>query len=158
MARRLSCHIIQSLAMRISNDIFFAEVEALLLASEEVTIPIRGNSMLPMLRDGCDAVVLRRYDGGEVVVGDVMLFRYRAGHVLHRVVRVDREKITFAGDGNYQLYEQASREEIVARMVAYVRDGHRRGCDERTWRCFTRLWTMLPMLLRRVILGIMRRI
>ena len=144
--------------MKITNDIFFAEVERLLTESDEVTITIRGNSMRPMLRDGRDGVVLRRYDGESVRVGDVLLFRYRAGYVLHRVIKIENEQITFAGDGNYKIYEQAQRSEIVARMVAYVRDGRRVECKDREWQRYSRLWMALPMIVRRVVLGIQRRI
>ena len=144
--------------MKISNEIFFAEVERLLSQSDEVTITIRGNSMRPMLRDGRDVVVLRRYDGGSVSVGDVMLFRYRAGCVLHRVVKVEGEWITFSGDGNYKLYEKAQRSDIVARMVAYVRGGCRRECNSRQWQRFSYLWMALPMIVRRIVLGVMRRL
>lgn len=158
MARRHGCRAKRFLAMQISNDIFFAEVERLLGEGGEVTITIRGNSMQPVLRDGRDKVVLRRCEGDEVQRGDVMLFRYRGGYVLHRVVGVDGERITFAGDGNYKLYEQALRTDIVARMVAYCKDGRRVECTDREWLRYSRLWMALPMLLRRVILGVKRRL
>lgn len=158
MARRHGCRAKRFLAMQISNDIFFAEVERLLNEGGEVMITIRGNSMQPVLRDGRDKVVLRRYEGSEVLRGEVMLFRYRGGHVLHRVVSVEGERITFAGDGNYKLYEQAQRSDIVARMVAYIKDGRRVECTGREWRRYSRLWMALPMLLRRVILGVKRRL
>ena len=58
MARRHGCRAKRFLAMQISNDIFFAEVERLLGEGGEVVITIRGNSMQPMLRDGRDKVVL----------------------------------------------------------------------------------------------------
>ena len=144
--------------MKINSDIFFAEVERLLTESDEVTITIRGNSMRPMLRDGRDGVVLRRYESEPIRVGDVMLFKYRSGYVLHRVIKIEDEQITFAGDGNYKIYEQAQRSEIVARMVAYVRDGRRVECKDREWQRYSRLWMALPMIVRRVVLGVMRRL
>ena len=144
--------------MKIKSDIFFAEVERLLTESDEVTITIRGNSMRPMLRDGRDGVVLRRYESEPIRVGDVMLFKYRAGYVLHRVIKIEDEQITFAGDGNYKIYEQAQRSEIVARMVAYVRVGRRVECKDREWQRYSRLWMALPMIVRRVVLGVMRRL
>mgnify|MGYP002517822418 FL=1 len=158
MARRHGCRVKRFLAMQISNDIFFAEVERLLGEGGEVTITIRGNSMQPMLRDSRDKVVLRRYEGDELQRGDVMLFRYRGGYVLHRVVSIDGERIVFAGDGNYKLYEQATTKDIVARMVAYVKDGRRVECTQKEWLRYSRVWMALPQLLRRVILGVKRRI
>ena len=158
MTRRHGCRAKRFLAMQISNDIFFAEVERLLGEGGDVMIIIRGNSMQPMLRDGRDRVVLRRYEGDEIRVGDVMLFRYRGEYVLHRVVKVDGERILFAGDGNYKFYEQATTEDIVARMVAYVKDGRRVECSDEEWLRYSRVWMALPMIVRRVILGVKRRI
>ena len=158
MAKRHGCRAKRFLAMQISNDIFFAEVERLLGEGGEVVITIRGNSMQPMLRDSRDKVVLRRYGGDELQRGDVMLFRYRGGYVLHRVVSINGERIVFAGDGNYKLYELATTKDIVARMVAYCKDGRRVECSDREWLRYSRLWMALPMLLRRVILGVKRRI
>lgn len=158
MLRRHGCRAKRFLAMQISNEIFFAEVERLLGEGDEVTITIRGNSMQPMLRDGRDRVVLRRYEGEPIGVGDVMLFRHSRRHVLHRVVRIEGERIIFAGDGNYRLYEQAHREDVVAHMVAYIRDGRRRECSDVPWQRFSRVWMALPMILRRVILGVKRRV
>lgn len=158
MARRHGCRVKRFLAMQISNDIFFAEVERLLGEGGEVVITIRGNSMQPMLRDGREKVVLRRYEGDELQRGDVMLFRYRGGYVLHRVVSINGERIVFAGDGNYKLYELATTKDIVARMVAYVKDCRRVECTDKEWLRYSRVWMALPMLLRRVILGVKRRI
>ena len=158
MARRHGCRAKRFLAMQISNDIFFAEVERLLGEGGEVVITIRGNSMQPMLRDSREKVVLRRYEGDELQRGDVMLFRYRGGYVLHRVVSIEGERIVFAGDGNYKLYEQATTKDIVARMVAYVKDGRRVECTDREWLRYSRVGLALPMQLRRVILGVKRRI
>lgn len=158
MARRHGCRAKRFLVMQISNDIFFAEVERLLGEGGDVMIIIRGNSMQPMLRDGRDRVVLRRYEGDEIRVGDVMLFRYRGEYVLHRVVKVDGERILFAGDGNYKRKEQATTKDIVARMVAYVKDGRRVECSDEEWLRYSRVWMALPMIVRRVILGVKRRI
>ena len=158
MARRHGCRAKRFLAMQISNDIFFAEMERLMGEGGEVVITIRGNSMQPMLRDSRDKVVLRRYEGDELQRGDVMLFRYRGGYVLHRVVSIDGERIAFAGDGNYKLYEQAITKDIVACMVAYVKDGRRVECTDKEWLRYSRVWMALPMLLRRERLGVKRRI
>ena len=69
--------------MTVNNDEFFGEVIALLREGKNVTIPVKGESMLPFIVGGVDSVVLEGVDGGSPAgsvlrtanVGDVVLFR-----------------------------------------------------------------------------------
>lgn len=145
--------------MRLSNDIFFAEVEELLAEGRQVTITVRGNSMRPLLRDGRDKVVLRKANDEDINKGAVMLFLYRGSHVMHRVTRIEGDVITFEGDGNYKLQEIALRKDIIAVMEAVVRpSGRRIECSSRRWRILSFMWLSQARIERRVILGIMRRL
>lgn len=145
--------------MKLKNEIFFAEVEHLLAEGEEVAIVVRGHSMTPLLRNGVDKAILRSVKEEDVTVGRVVLFRYRGAHVLHRIKRIDGEQITFAGDGNYKIKEQATRSDIVATMIAVERSsGGRIECSSRRWRLWSAAWLALPAIVRRAILGIRRRV
>ena len=105
--------------IRIPNSLFFEEVEAILAEGREVRIRMRGNSMLPLLRSHPDTVVLTpiaaygaaaaqaapgsaaagRPEAGEkhgtgleaLRAGDIVLFRHRGRHILHRIVRIERD-------------------------------------------------------------------
>ncbi|MBR7114861.1 MAG: peptidase S41, partial [Alistipes sp.] len=80
-------------------------------------------------------------------------------HVLHRIEKIEGDRITFAGDGNYKIKEVATRQDIVAVMVAVKRaSGRRVECSGKSWRWQSRAWLMLPAFVRRVILGIRRRL
>lgn len=145
--------------MKLSNEIFFAEVERLLAAGEEVSILVKGNSMTPLMCNGHNKAILRRAERSDIKPGAVMLFRYRGTHVLHRIEKIEGDKITFAGDGNYKIKEVATRQDIVAVMVAVKRSSGRRvECSSRSWCWQSRAWLMLPPMLRRIILGIRRRL
>ena len=145
--------------MRLSNDIFFAEVEQLLAEGRQVTITVRGNSMRPLLRDGRDKVVLRKANDEDIKKGAVMLFRYRGSHVMHRVTKIEGDVVVFEGDGNYKLQEVATRKDIVAVVEAIVRpSGRRIECSSRSWRVLSFMWLSQARFERRVILGIMRRL
>ena len=159
MPRRLTYLTKQFLAMKLSNKIFFAEVEELIAAGERVTILVRGNSMRPLLRDGRDKVVLRRCTDDDIRKGAVMLFRHRDAHIMHRVVKIEGDVVIFAGDGNYKMQEIAMRKDIVAVVEAVVRpSGKRIECRGRRWRMMSHLWLSQTSLERRVILAIMRRL
>lgn len=48
----------------VSNDTFFEEVIVLLREGKKVTVPAKGESMLPFIVGGVDSVVLEGVDGG----------------------------------------------------------------------------------------------
>lgn len=48
----------------VSNGTFFEEVIALLREGKKVTVPAKGESMLPFIVGGVDSVVLEGVDGG----------------------------------------------------------------------------------------------
>lgn len=145
--------------MEIRNDIFFGEVERLLAEGGDVTIRVRGNSMRPLLRNGRDSVILRRSGDADIRTGAVMLFRYRGLYCMHRVKGVAGDEVVFAGDGNYRTVERAKRADVVALVRAVVRrDGTTVACDSRRWRFASAAWLALPAILRRYMLGAMRRL
>ena len=74
---------------RVSADELIALLNASLERGIEITIAPRGQSMMPLIRDG-DELVCRRLKEGEPRVGDIVAFRRLGeGRVLfHRVVRV----------------------------------------------------------------------
>ena len=145
--------------MKLSNEIFFAQVESLLSTGEEVEILVKGHSMTPLMLNGKDVAILRSAADADIKVGAVVLFRYRGAHILHRIEKIEGDRITFAGDGNYKIKEVATRQDIVAVMVAVKRSSGRRvECSGKSWRWQSRAWLMLPAFVRRVILGIRRRL
>lgn len=144
---------------RIDNGIFFREVERLLDEGDSVTIRVRGNSMRPLLRDGRDRIILRKYAEEDVREGAVMLFRYRGMYCVHRIVRVEGDTIVFAGDGNYRMEERASRGDLMAVMRAVLRPNDSIvECDSLRWRAASALWLALPQIVRRYVLGALRRL
>lgn len=144
--------------MQICNQIFFEEIERLLSEGGQAEFLLRGNSMRPLLRDGRDVVIVAPIQD-EVKVGDVVLFRYRGRHILHRIIGRCGSRLTLAGDGNYRLLEEASVTDLAGRLIAVRRpSGRIIRCSDRSWRFWSRAWLSLPPFLRRVILGIARRL
>lgn len=108
--------------MKVDNEIYFALVEERLAAGERVSIVLVGTSMQPTLVEG-DKLVLESVD--EPAVGDVVLFRYRGGHLLHRIVGIEGENYTMQGDNSVGT-ERACRRDIVAKMVRVEHRNHMR--------------------------------
>lgn len=146
----------------ISNDIFFAQVEELLSEGQSVVIRVKGYSMRPFMRSDRTSVRIAPLTDSErkaLRVGDIVLFRYRGRHIMHRIRRIDEDKITLAGDGNYRLWEQCSPQDVVGIISDVISfNGRTISCHSRLWRCASWIWVSLPQLLRRAILGVLWRV
>ena len=100
--------------MTVDNETYFALVEEQLAAGGQVKIPLVGTSMQPTLLAG-DVIVLEK--AHKIGVGDVVLFRYKGRHLLHRIITIDGDSYTMRGD-NCIFCETVNREDIVAKMVS----------------------------------------
>lgn len=111
----------------IQNDEFFAQVRELLEDDREVTIPVKGFSMLPFIRGERDLVVLER--AREVRPDDIVLFHVgpAAGgrYVMHRVLKVDGDRLEIQGDGVPKNRERVLRGQVFGRAISILRDGEK---------------------------------
>ena len=140
------------------NEIFFAEVEQLLSEGRDVVITVQGNSMRPFILNGRTRAVLAACDRTTLTEGDVVLFRYRGRHVLHRIVERHGDDLVLAGDGNYRQQERCRTQDVAARMKAVISAGGRTtDCDSRPWRWSSAVWLRLPAIVRRAVVSLMRR-
>lgn len=145
--------------LELRNDIFFAEVERLLNNGQSVTIPVKGFSMRPMMRNGKDKVILFTHTKDDIKQGAVMLFRHNGRHIMHRIIKIDGNNVTFAGDGNYRIVEQATKDDIIARVTSIKRpSGQIISLDSRRWKIYSAIWLSLPATIRRYTLGLARRL
>ena len=106
---------------QLPNECFFAWVEEELVRTGSVRFRVKGVSMLPLLRNGRDEVVVRPVDLAAVKPGDILLFRYRGRHILHRLIRQEDMIYHFRGDNAW------SEEKCVSTDIV--------GCVEIVYRC-----------------------
>lgn len=145
--------------LELSNELFFAEVEQLISQGESVTITIKGNSMRPWLQNSKHKVIVKPLADSILQCGDIALFRYKGKHILHRVVKIENDKITFSGDGNIGIKEQASKDDVIALVESIItHSGRVIECNSNEWKTKSKLWLALPQFARRIILGILRRL
>ena len=133
--------------------------EAIRLVREgvSVTLPVNGNSMLPFIIGGKESVILQKPE--QLIVGDVVLawadgYRY----VVHRIIRIDGDRVTLMGDGNLVGTEHCRVDDVKAR-VTHVVDAKGRQHDlYHTWRRrAAKVWFWLRPI-RRYLLAIYRRV
>ena len=95
--------------------------EAVLSAGGYFRLWPRGRSMLPLLREGRDSVLLAPPEG--MTVGDIVLARTEEGHfLLHRLIAAEGESVTLAGDALLGVEGPMPRACVLARAVRIYRD------------------------------------
>ncbi len=144
----------------IPNESYFAWVEEEIAQGRPVQFRLKGVSMFPLMRNGKDEVVLYPCKGEELKPMDVVLFRYRGKHLLHRIIRREGDCLYIQGDGSYVAKESCNVADVVGKMHAVIRPGGRRvSVESRSWRIQSLLWQKIgafrPYLLRvlRVFFG-----
>ena len=95
--------------------------EAVRLVSDgvSVTLPVNGRSMLPFIIGGQESVILQKPD--TVQVGDVVLpWVEGCRWVVHRIIRIDSDRVTLMGDGNIVGTEHCTVADVKARVTHVV--------------------------------------
>lgn len=124
----------------------FAALDALmplfreqLEAGQSVRFSPRGVSMLPMLRQGIDSVVLSPLPE-KLKKYDLPLYQRQDGHyVLHRIVAAG-ETYTCMGDNQFVPEPGLKQEQMIAVVTAFYR-GHREiRVSNPGYRVYCRLW------------------
>ena len=133
--------------------------EAIRLVREgvSVTLPVNGNSMLPFIIGGKESVILQ--GPGLIDVGDVVLaWVDGCRYVVHRIIRIDGDRVTLMGDGNLVGTEHCTLNDIKAIATHVVDAKERTHYLYNRWRkSAAKIWFRLrPM--RRYLLAIYRRL
>ena len=88
----------------------------------EFTFYPHGTSMLPLIRQGQDQVVLVQPEN--IKLGDVVFYQRDNGQfVLHRIVKIDKGQYVMCGDNQFDLEYGITDEHILAKAKAVIRDG-----------------------------------
>lgn len=139
---------------QIPNQVFFAWVEDEILSGRPVRLRMKGNSMFPLLRSQKDEVLLYPCPSEDLRPKDVVLFRYRGNHLLHRVILRDGNRLLLQGDGSYVAKEECLVDDVVAKVTGIIRpSGRVIPVDNWRWKVPSYLWPKAGML-RTVLLRI----
>ena len=125
------------------NELRLAQVLPLLLeeleAGRSVKFYPNGISMLPMLVQGRDSVMLSPLNG-PLKKYDLPLYRRSNGQfVLHRVVEVG-ETYTCVGDNQFVLEKGLRHDQMIAVVTSFTRNGREWRVDAPLHRLYCRLW------------------
>lgn len=127
-------------------------IDEVLASGGEFCIYPKGTSMLPLIVQTRDSVVLRRSEGVPAKKHDIAFYRRDDGHfVLHRVVKIcDDGTYTMCGDNQTLLEKGIRPEQIIAYVCGVNRKGKKIKMDGFGYRTYVFFWTKRP--LRRVLI------
>jgi hypothetical protein len=99
----------------------------------------KGISMLPMLREGIDRVMLSPLPG-ELKKYDIPLYQRDDGkYVLHRIVQVG-ETYTCIGDNQFQLEPGIRQDQLIAVVTAFYRGERKCSVTAPSYWLYCRAW------------------
>ena len=156
--------------MVLTDNEIIEEVIRLVEEGVSVTLPVNGSSMLPFIIGGKESVILQKpvivqsqsnpdQSSDWLKVGDVVLAWVDGNrYVVHRIIRIDGDRVTLMGDGNLVGTEHCSLSDVKA-IATHVVDSHEQRHDLYTSRrkVGVRLWWLLRPI-RRYLLAIYRRV
>lgn len=142
----------------IPNEVFFSYIMEEINAGNSVRIPSKGNSMLPFIRPFEDEIELSPINENSVREGNIVLSKTKENrYVVHRIEKIESDKITLRGDGNLSTRETCNINSIFAEVTGIYREGKTVTKSSIKWKLAKNRWFSSPIL-RRVYLGIYRRI
>ena len=123
----------------VSLDAIMPLIKEQLALGESVKFSPRGVSMLPMLRQGVDSVVISPLPA-QLKMYDIPLYQRDNGqYVLHRVVAVG-DSYTCIGDNQY-VYEYGVRhDQLIGVVTAFYRGEKCHKTDEIAYRVYCAIW------------------
>lgn len=118
-------------------------IEEELASGGRFEINIKGTSMLPLLVQGRDTVVLTAVTE-PLKKYDIPLYRRIDGSfVLHRVVAVNDGTYTMCGDNQWVLEKGVGHSQIVGRVCKINRKGKCFDVDNSRYRLYCKVWQLL---------------
>lgn len=113
-----------------------------------------GDSMLPLIREGKDLLVIESPQG-RLNRYDIPLYRRESGqYVLHRVLRVREEDYVLCGDNRWSRETGITDRHILGVLKAIIRDGTELPLAGWKYRLYVFLWCDLFPLRAVILLGL----
>lgn len=100
-----------------------------------------GSSMLPLLRQNRDLLIVGRRPEGRCKKYDVVLYKRPSGqYVLHRILKVKKDGYVICGDNRRVREFGVPDEWIFGVLTGVVRDGKQVNITDFKYRCYVHLW------------------
>lgn len=118
-----------------------ATFEEILARDGKLVCSSVGSSMLPMIRQGRDLLVIRPPEGGRLKKYDVPLYRRKNGaYVLHRILEVRKDDYVLCGDNQWRRETGVTDAQIIGVLSAVVRGGREIPLSSLQCRFYALVW------------------
>ena len=107
--------------------------------SGSIVFTNKGVSMMPLLRQDRDLIVIEKKGPQRFQKYDVVLFKRGQQYVLHRILEVREHDYFIAGD-NCRTGEYVRDEQILGILTQVVRDGKTITPDDPAYQRYVHLW------------------
>ena len=100
-----------------------------------------GTSMMPLLRQGRDLMVIVPPPKGRCKKYDAPLYKRKNGeYVLHRILKVRKDDYVICGDHCLHREFGVTDRQIIGVLAAVMRDGKTSPVTDLRYRCYVHLW------------------
>lgn len=119
-------------------------------------VPIKGTSMMPLLKEGIDRVELKTYCHERLKKGNVVLYKKNDGTlVLHRIIKTENgEFFTVLGDHQFENAERVNKNQIIAVACGFFIKGRYVNEKTRWYRLYKKIW-LSSLTVRRCFLALL---
>lgn len=104
----------------------------------------KGISMMPLLRQNKDIMIIEACESGELGPKDAVLFiretEGKKNYVMHRILKQNPDGSYWIVGDNCFSGETVKREQIIGRLTAVVRDGKRISVEDKKYLLYVHLW------------------
>lgn len=105
-----------------------------------VKINVTGTSMLPLLVQGKDSVVISAPQ--KIAVNDIIFYRRNNGSfVLHRVVGTDEQGYVLCGDNQWETEHGITDENIIGVVTEIIKDGSSLKVTDKKYLNYCKRWS-----------------
>lgn len=100
-----------------------------------------GTSMMPLLRQGRDLMVIDKRPEGRLKKYDAVLYKSKGGkYILHRILKVEHDSYTICGDHCIHREFGITDEQILGVLKAVVRDGKTLYVTDKKYLLYVHIW------------------
>lgn len=136
--------------MNNSNEFYLGDaievIEEVLASGGEFKLSPKGTSMLPLLLQGRDSVILRAPKEKKLKKNDIAFYRRSNGQfVLHRVMSVKKDgSYTMCGDNQTTLEHGIREEQIIAYVERFYKGDKEVNQSSLKYRLYLLFWCSIP--------------
>lgn len=115
--------------------------EEVIKKSGKLVYKNKGDSMMPLIREGKDLIIITRKPKKRLKKYDVPLYKRDSGqYVLHRILKVREKDYVICGDNRWQKEYGITDRHIIGVLSAVVRNGKTISVNDWRYKLYVHIW------------------